>query len=167
MYRAFPELDRFSDAQCRSFVTMASRGLSRGWKLIARVIVVVLTVPALLVCVIAALALCSEIMQALGQHKASLLWVVPFTIPAVAAPLLANVLLRDKLLRREIATRILAAGCLKCRYSLLGLEWREGLVSCPECGQINNLHERGLRPEDLLAKTGGNLATPSSPPPPA
>lgn len=168
VYRAFPELDRFSDADCRRFVRFAAAGLWRGWKLTARVFVAVLTAPAIAVGFLAGLFLWSWVVNALGQGRASLLWIIPFCAPAIGVALLPNLLLRDWQLRREITSRIFAASCSDCRYSLLGLEWRDGLVNCPECGKSNNLGERGLKPQDLMAsRAGAEVAAASSVPPEA
>jgi hypothetical protein len=69
---------------------------------------------------------------------------------------------RDWWLRQTITRSIMSTRCLGCRYSLLGLTVREGVVVCPECGVECSLAGRGLTPDDILA---GRLSVASPPPP--
>lgn len=137
IYRAFPELDRYSDEHCRRFVRAARGGwLRRG-----------LVVGALWV----------EAMAGLALSIAALIWAYGSTdrlpldfdlrpvragvfagllLVAAALPLLLTYLTRDWLLRRRVRYVLRTRGtCPSCRYSLVGMPVRaDNLVICPECG---------------------------------
>lgn len=167
IYRAFPELDRFSDEECRGFVAQASKaGLD--WTTAARAAGGVFTISAFLIAI--------PLSMTIGALTGAAIWGVrgprPFwmglsLLVGITVPLVGNLMLRDFVLRRRIRRRLLSAECAACRYSLLGLAWRDGLVKCPECGTSNDLRGRGLKPEDLIAGSADSSATPSSSPPPA
>lgn len=69
----------------------------------------------------------------------------------VFATLLFGLHIRDRWLRWSVSTQIVAALCLNCRYSLLGLMVENGEVLCPECGHRTDLAAQGLTAEELLA----------------
>jgi hypothetical protein len=153
IYRAFPELDQFSDGQCEVYVarTRARRSGSRdvmilgagaagvGMAIAMAVVTGVVIVPlagALGVRVRREYELPME-MAVVGVH--------------VVAACIAAMLVRDAWLRRAIRACIDAARCPKCDYSLLGLPVRAGEVKCPECGAGCDLVAMGLGAEDLLS----------------
>ncbi len=140
IWRAFPELDRFSDDQCRRFVRAANaRRLARGatW---------------LVSLVVGAVAATIAFSVPIWYRSASTRWhfsvdfgylldhrlvnSMSFWAWWMAVGGLATFVARDLLLRlrlrRLLRTR---ASCVQCRYSLLGLTVPPSLVvCCPECG---------------------------------
>jgi hypothetical protein len=167
VYRAFPELDSFSDEECERFVTRAKT--HQGTMLMAGY---------------AGAALAGV---ATSCPSGWMLWRLthwlgrPFERPGItddrielemfAIVIVGTVLaaagvgfaVRDLTLRKAIARAITLASCPRCRYSLLGLPVERGLVQCPECGHPVNLHEMGLTPEDLISPGAGVPPRPRPP----
>ncbi len=137
VWRAFPELDRFSDEQCARFV----RAAEHTWAGVARAVVAVLVcVPCWAVGLVAFVFVVGRLGVALWLLERSwgpfvlflalVLWIIAATLPAWW--------IRDAWLRRDIA-RVMgpAAACRDCGYSLLGLPVPLSLrVVCPECGHL-------------------------------
>ncbi|HZW06137.1 MAG TPA: hypothetical protein VFF65_03355, partial [Phycisphaerales bacterium] len=139
IWRAFPELDRFSDEQCRRF-TRAARRSRPFWLRLAHWTA---QWGALAGCVFAAYSAADAVHQAAWRSDLSLgvtyFWiavsgVVFLLIAAWGAP--AWLLVSHGFLRRRIAWVLRARGrCSGCRYVLVGLPVGPGnLVVCPECG---------------------------------
>lgn len=140
IWRAFPELDRFSDDQCRRFVRAANaRRLARGatW-------LVSLVVGALAATIAFSVPIWYQSaptrwhfsinFEYLLDHRLAnsmLFWVWWMAIGGLGTFLARDLLLRMRL-RRLLRTR---ATCVQCHYSLLGLTVPPSLVvCCPECG---------------------------------
>ena len=133
IWRAFPELDRFSDEQCQRFVKAAGR---QRWFVFA-------TWGAVTVVFAAGLALASVLTRwtdSAMRYDFPVVpaWMILFVVltAGVAAAGLAAMLTRDKILRRRIALVLKYRGsCVGCRYSLVGLPVPDSLcIVCPECG---------------------------------
>ncbi len=142
LYRAFPELDRFSDERCEQFVRAARGGM---W---ARILRGVLLSGLMFVVFIGSVGLVAagmgwidrvgvrwwdNIFQAVGMLVYS---AVCFGL----APLFGFVG-RDILLRGRVR-RILRShsSCARCEYRLLGLPMdAHHLVVCPECGHLTRV----------------------------
>lgn len=137
VWRAFPELDRFSDEQCQRFVRAARRGAGRPIRVVA-------TAAALLAGWAGGLAFI--VWMTAGRKPIFRAWDSPTTLGTLAlcgvmilvflvaaAP---AILVRDRLLRRRVMRIITLRGrCMMCKYSLLGLPVGANLlVVCPECG---------------------------------
>lgn len=131
VYRAFPELDAFSDAECRIYVRNATASPLRR---MARVAVNVAVLAGLV-------AIEVRLLQT---------WITSSYLPGRMAALLLLVLctvgigalvMRDLLLRLAIR-RILGRGarCPQCSYSLAGLPVaQEQAVTCPECARTTDV----------------------------
>lgn len=131
VYRAFPELDPFSDDECRIFVRNAT---AVAWRRAMRA-----TVNAAALAGVVAL-----------EHRLLRPWISPtYPMERVAVLVLlalvtigvGALLLRDLLLRLAIR-RILGrgAGCPGCDYSLAGLPVSpEHSVTCPECARVTDV----------------------------
>lgn len=149
VYRAFPELDRFSDAECERFVLQATRGSFRRW--LQRT---TLRTGAALAAFIAWFAVMLLLNGLLGAIRSRADWVsvvmVAFSTGFVAFPLIVSLLVRDAWLRRAVRARLVSAQCPACEYSMLGLPVVNGIAKCPECGQGLDLAKLGLTPADLL-----------------
>jgi hypothetical protein len=138
IWRAFPELDRYSDDQCRRFVNSA-----RGTWLRRCTMVTLCAVAALLVCTLC-IAMGILVVSRL-RSDGSVRWPdaigLTTTVPlicfgiALVLPFFVYLLTRDVLLRRRIRNIIRVRGvCGACGYSLLGLAVSpSNRVVCPEC----------------------------------
>ncbi len=138
IYRAFPELDGYSDEQCARFLRAARRGF---WRQVFYAIVVFL-VFAVILGMGARLAAyltehfgTSQRLRGLPDAWFGVLNVL-VCVPFVAAAPVAAFLARDLLLRRRVRRVLRRDGlCPMCRYSLVGLPLDAGDgVVCPECG---------------------------------
>jgi hypothetical protein len=143
LYRAFPELDHFSDEQCRTFVNAAKRGiiprllrlalqLLAGAVTLAMVGWVAVTIASALVPT--GYAQTERLFLAVG----ALVMLVAFGSAAIV-----YLITRDLLLRRRIRWVMNARGsCYECSYGLTGLlivktpapDGTTDAVICPECG---------------------------------
>lgn len=137
VYRAFPELDRFSDDQCSRFVRAACK---RGWRRhVHRALLVILT-PISVLCTLLVLGMALEALaDALGRsfEYSTTYDVLLFSVLAAGfLPVFGAMLIRDRLLLRRIRSVLRArCTCPACRYSLLGIVVAENnVVTCPECG---------------------------------
>ena len=137
IYRAFPELDRFSDEQCRRFVGAANSSWGRRvgrWAIVALVTVAGWAVA------IAGVGLFGDRLDRVFLRVSSL-WAVVWGLALVGvmtAPLIAALVARDLLLRRRVRGLIQRSGaCPECHYSLLGMRVGADLrVTCPECARV-------------------------------
>ncbi len=139
IWRAFPELDRFSDEQCGRFVAAVRRrkvgAISDAimriiafvlagivWTLGLAVVFSAINVPSL-----------SPRYENLWNLMSLLVVVSPIFVGAVFA-----MLVRDSLLRRRLRALLNDhLHCASCRYQLLGLHPDPNLdVTCPECGLV-------------------------------
>lgn len=137
VYRAFPELDAFDDAQCARFVAAANGA----WGKVALRLGVIATVGIGLFVAggFASLALGQIVsdrlrLSELGQWAFT---AVPLAILGTLA-LVAGLVTRDLLLRLGVRGVISRCGlCWNCRYSLLGMPVAADCrITCPECGEV-------------------------------
>ncbi len=145
VYRAFPELDGFSDERCAEFVSRARRRhrMSQAIFLLVAVVAAVGTW-------IAVGILWGLVIRAtgVGYHDALLVVILGSTIVAGA---LSALLVRDRWLRWAVGEQIDAARCPDCGYALLGLPVIDDALTCPECGHRHWLPELDLTAEQVLA----------------
>jgi hypothetical protein len=154
VYRAFPELDEFSDAECQGFVQLAQRERAAGLLGTAMGAVVASLASGIFVGYIAWLALAAIFGVPEDRPTGDVLFGVFFSvigISGVTSAALVGLLIRDLWIRWAITRRLRIARCLKCSYSLLGLSVIDGRVQCHECGDSTRLSDRGLTPADILA----------------
>jgi hypothetical protein len=140
VYRAFPELDRFTNDQCEQFVRRAWR--RAWWRIGCLPFVAGAFVFAMLLSLISRLS---------GEPPAVVL--ITIVMLVIGLPVVSALLLRDALLRHTVGGLIGKAVCIKCGFSLLGLRVADGVVRCPECGRLHHLKAIGLTPADLIAHT--------------
>ena len=143
LYRAFPELDHFSDEQCRTFVAAAKGDLVlRLFRLALQLIVALIT----LVLASVATSFIGRAFGAsdfIGTNLGFFLFGVGMIVFAFGSAALAFLLTRDFLLRRRIRGVMQSRGsCHDCGYGLTGLPVitssaaasTSHSVTCPECG---------------------------------
>lgn len=159
VWRAFPELDTFSDRECEGFVREARRRRP----LFAIIVPVAGCVVGFAAWVASAFAI--------GIVLATVRWPsgnVPDWAHTTAActilslfgllPGFGALVARDRQLRRTVRALLNRTTCGGCNYALLGLtihdDGSEGgpWVVCPECGKPNYLRVLGVTPEQLIAR---------------
>jgi hypothetical protein len=149
VYRAFPELDRFSDVQCRLLMRRVQLNY------VSRVLVALVPVVAFLVslAVVIILLATTDVRAAAGRLVTDGdLWLSHLALAGI--PPFVGLLTRDRLLRRfllrAIRLRIDRVRCRYCRYILIGQQPFENRVTCPECGGSNPLPVLGITADDLI-----------------
>jgi hypothetical protein len=153
IYRAFPELDRFSDEECERFLLQARAQRRIG------------PLPGLLALVgiagwcIAAVPMVQSWFRRgyfRGPGPIDPVRTGALIAAVVGSTLLVYYLARDFRLRRALRHRIDNARCPGCRQSLLGLpllaETPSPAVRCTECGEAIELGAIGLTPADILPR---------------
>lgn len=152
VYRAFAELDRFSDDQCRMFVWCAQR--NRRWSRAAAVMAAWLAAGMIWALVGGAwLAVVSA--APLGPAPFLVVGGVSITILSGA---LVGLVIRDRWVRWAVGQQLDAARCPACRYSLLGIPPVEGAITCPECGDGRRVEDLALTAEQVGALAEGREA---------
>jgi hypothetical protein len=149
VYRAFPELDQFSDAQCLAFVRLANHDVSKAF---VRFLLYVITGA------VVAFVSGAVLIAILAEWQPSLMFGACFLLVGVTAPTgVALLALRDALLRDRIRRVFTLRGsCAGCSYALVGLPLGEagtngkGEVRCPECGLA-----RAIEQADIQIDTAG------------
>lgn len=150
-WRAFPELDGFTDEQCAAYARLAKRE-----RLGSRVLVTFGAGFLSLVLALCGLWVGVWILESLGDmtrgsSASDLLSAVLLAVGAAGPSSLFFLAVRDRWLRWALRKHINKAHCPACGYVLLGLRVEDGAVVCPECGGRLVLADLGLTPESLLA----------------
>jgi len=131
VYRAFPELDPFSDDECRIFVRNAT---ASPWRRAMRFLVNAAVLAGILMAEV-------RISGAVAREVPSIAHIA-WTIVAMLCTLgLGALIVRDLLLRLAVR-RILGRGaaCPQCGYPLAGLPvGAEFRVTCPECARVTDV----------------------------
>lgn len=156
LYRAFPELDDYTDEQCVELMGRVGRNLgSKALTYAAAIGTFFLT--AVATCI--GYTLFAAAMESLGiklQNPGNAVVVVVFIAIVIvfALPAFAALLVRDILVRRQVyrAVRLFLdhVRCPQCNYLLLGQRAVDGAVRCPECGASTMLAALGITEEDLI-----------------
>lgn len=149
LYRAFPQLDRFSDAQCG--LLMRRVHLDEAARFVVRAAPVAASVAALLLVLmyLAGTRILAPAEKLFRDADILLGLLVSLCLPALAGLLVRDVLLR-RFLINAIRLRIERVRCLSCRYILIGQRADGDAVSCPECGATNLLRALGITEADLI-----------------
>ncbi len=150
IWRAFPELDRFSDAQCERFVAAAGGWVPR----IVQFFAVMISIPVLLFAYFQLLFALPNWWSSGGEGE----WTVIGAAVVFGLSLVVGMAARDRVLRQRVK-EVMRAGstCAGCHYSILGLPVSEETkVRCPECGL-----EATVNPAigELVIDSHGNVAT--------
>lgn len=139
IWRAFRELDEFSDEQCRRFIRAAN---PPSWTSVVRGVFLFAVGAGILVCVLYFLGpWTSDLDKRFRSDFAEWLVLLPLWTIAIAISPLSVLVLRDLLLRISIWRIINIGGsCANCHYPLYGLPLSETLdCSCPECGAVTKV----------------------------
>ena len=149
IYRAFGELDRFDDDQCRLLMRRGHLELA-GTLLIWVVVGVVFVLCVVLVATLVAVADLPQWAEQFFRDGDILLWLLCLLVIPTAAGLLTRDRLLRRLLVRAIRLRIDRVRCRRCKYILIGQRPSGDLVACPECGGTNLLSDLGVTEADLI-----------------
>ena len=163
VYRAFRELDDFSDEVCDRYVaeTFEQSGLTIGCAM-ALTFIVTLTTYGMAMLVVgrpilnAAAALMGRSDATMDTTSIGLL-LLGFALSYWMCTCARNLILRTAIRQRIRITR-----CPACGYSLLGLHPQEGRVTCPECGIPLTLAQIGLHESDLIPQADERSKAPPS-----
>jgi hypothetical protein len=154
VYRAFPELDRFSDVECERFVLRADRdypeskvGAYALGALVIVAIIVMLVVPERILWGLWSQRFASR----LAREDVQDIVLVASVFFYAAVFLVGMLMVRDRWLIRTITRRVHQTSCPSCGYSLLGLAVVQDVVVCPECAAPYFLAEHGVTAKDLMA----------------
>ncbi|CAG1004584.1 hypothetical protein PHYC_03154 [Phycisphaerales bacterium] len=138
VYRAFPELDKFGDAQCESFVKAAAgRSERRAMRVVLQLLVAVAAffgVGALFVAIGRRWEASDEVLW--RRNDFYMTWAAITMLATFLATGTCWLFAKDTLLRRAIKRVMQERGsCAACGYGLTGLPVNDsGQVICPECG---------------------------------
>ena len=155
IYRAFPELDRFTDEQCEMLV----RRIRQDTKLSAWLAVLTALMLVLPGCGIIFTATLIWLLKErwFPVSDWNMTYLALALIVVICVPTGLGLFMRDWYLRRSlmgaIDVRIERVRCLKCRYILIGQREKAGRVTCPECGAEIELRSLGITPADLIPPT--------------
>lgn len=159
-YRAFKELDRFSDTQCVTF-TRAAR--PRGWRRAVHAVVIFGVSIVGLAAVLAAYAAIWDrfFRETWYGGPAFYFAVLPTLALAIGVGPVLGFVVKDILLRRGIRRVLLSRGsCSACKYTITGLAVDDAAgVKCPECGAITTADP--TLGEILNDEKGGRIFLPS------
>jgi ribosomal protein L37AE/L43A len=153
IYRAFPELDPFTDQQCTAYLATAKQRHRVRTQLGALVAILVMLFAWTFIGTVFGLSAATLPRRMQTQFGWDLLFAIGFgTVVFLGA--LCGLWVRDRWLRWLVRMELSEAKCPDCDYSLLGLRIESGSVMCPECGGVWVLEELGLTPADLIAEVG-------------
>ena len=141
LWRAFPELDPFSDEQCRPVITFVSRSSLDQLCCIGLALLGTIVSGFLVVGVLPTVQHAFNMPQPQRSYELPLALVL--TMAMGTLPLVGVLRVRDMLLRHHLR-KLLASGstCIRCSYSLLGLPLDEQhRATCPECGTSQDVHK--------------------------
>lgn len=159
VYRAFPELDRFSDAECEGLLGLVARRHRAGRVVMSVALAVVGGIVFVFGCVVTAVV--GDALMKSNQTRAFVedgRYMVAGIVASVTAAVLFTSVCRTAWLRSQIHQHLSTLECTECEYSLLGLPVEGGTITCPECGQRFDLAARGLTAADVMASASSTTA---------
>ena len=172
IYRAFSELDRFSDEECERYVRYVSQQ-RQPTRFLIGVVPAVVCVAVIAVLVLMEVyagpavrsardwvnSIVDMIAPDMTEDLADMVFLLFWLLMLIGMPYIVMLMTRDWHLRRGIRGRLETAHCPSCRQGLLGLPLIAGArlptVRCPECGTVLILEEIGVTPDDLLVRPDG------------
>lgn len=163
-WRAYPELDRYSDTQCRAIMNQAHRAFQL-WRTIFAVCAILLSVIGFFCCMFACVSFAGMLDKTFRERHVlkltGLALILSSLIPIILV-MFGSRLVTSRALRAHLG----ALKCFACRYLLIGLriestDARNPGVACPECGSFNPLLDMGIQAQ--LTETGV-LADPDTDP---
>lgn len=153
IYRAFPELDEYSDEQCDLFVKRCRTAIKHsGGVVILPLFIFMFSCCGLSTFIAQAMDYVIRNDIASSSDYLFLLAFLSIAIPSLLLPLIVRDLMLRKSMNRIIHEKLEQLQCRHCKYLLMGIApINHTTVICPECGQANHLEEMGITASDLLA----------------
>lgn len=155
IYRAFPELDLFSDEQCERFMRRIEVSGLR--KEVPRTGFLLAAGSTLFFgCFVSGIMLDAYYFTLIrsGDEVVKIFCILLGMLVFLSLPPMLGLLARDVLLRRNLRSviheKLDRIRCLTCRCILIGQVARDGRVTCPECGRVQFLGELGIVEGDLI-----------------
>ncbi|MBL4702778.1 MAG: hypothetical protein JKX85_16155 [Phycisphaeraceae bacterium] len=161
LYRAFPELDRFTDDQCIQYMrNIKQRKLLFSLRIILLPTIIgiihLLGIPIALKFIAYQFKSYGTFIDSLGDTSFLFFWSTFFVIWLGGTAFLP-LCLRDKLLGKKVLkiinNQLEKTRCRNCSYSLIGQTPKSDQLSCPECGADTTLQTLGITEEDLIPPT--------------
>ncbi len=148
IYRAFPQLDRFSDEQCNLLMRRV-KVQGGGYVMIHTLAVSIFLVVLLIMTVLVFRMPLPDWLAHLAKNLDILIrLIIIFTVPAIV-----SMAVRDRVFRRHlinaIEIQVERVRRPQCQYILIGLTPVNDTVTCPECGRTTDLRSLGVTPQDL------------------
>jgi len=149
IYRAFPELDSYSDEQCE--LLMKRVDLNR----VARWLTTGMTFVGIVVSFFGAIFFSAMfVMPIISGGRETTVHLVVHCLIVFITPAVVGAVIRDHLLKRQLIkglkVHIDRIRCPQCMYVLFGLPVKSETVSCPECGVSTHLKDLGVVAEDMV-----------------
>jgi DNA-directed RNA polymerase subunit RPC12/RpoP len=172
-WRAYPELNGYSDEQCRVWIQQVEKCEQVSLRSRMRVAYLGATIFALLSTFT---VVGGTVLYVRGPRPNPVLAPISLVIVAAQGTLIPFEIVRGTRYRwrgRMLRKLLSIPKCPWCKYPLVGLRTDDGDVRCPECGNRAMIEHAALMPGTVLpAGDGGRVSleaepTPSSPPPPA
>lgn len=154
VYRAFPELDPYSDEVCRGYLRQARRAT-----LMRRLLFGCLGLILGAVLGIGTIAVIGFILSNVWTPNNAIfpaVTVIVSLFSIIMFPWLGGALAADAVLARDLRRRLRTTGCPSCRYSLVGqvpfkdVRASRWFVRCPECGSLTPVGRGGIHRVDLI-----------------
>lgn len=169
IYRAFSELDSFSDEQCDRFMKRIK--VSGARRALPGLVFFLVSGFGLIFSCIAFGFIFDAINTAFNKSGSEinetlivgLCLFVTMVLPPVLGLIVRDVLLRRHL-RLVIDDKLNRIKCLGCRYLLIGQVVHDHAVGCPECGRVNPLNDLGVVEADLIPPKQGASPRRATPP---
>ncbi|MDF1809534.1 MAG: hypothetical protein P1U42_07560 [Phycisphaerales bacterium] len=155
IWRAFPELDQFDDDICLRYLQRArqsraghrARRMLLGWCLLLLLVYVgsMFALPKALLLVESA---------GIDDQSSIFTWIfMTLFLGPLFVVLVVGLRISDRLTRSVLLKQLNNVVCIRCEYSLIGLEIHEiesGIkVVCPECGESMLLVDIGISETDI------------------
>ncbi len=161
IYRAFPELDRFSDEQCERFMQRVRVALP--YRSVRWVTVSIMTCAAVIFVIVILYRyeqpLHRYLWLLLSRRSADTLILASWLLLVPIVPIFVGLLTRDIVLRtylrKAVQMQLDRVRCRSCKYVLIGQRLMKGIITCPECGAQTTLQILGVTADDLLPPQPG------------
>jgi hypothetical protein len=155
IYRAFPELDEYTDQQCQLLVKRVqlsgfSKFTANGAAFGGFIVGLIAMLP-MIYALIALLQAVDPIWQSrITEDYRAFIWAFGLFWPAAVGGLIGRDMVLRRLLIKAINVHIDRVRCPQCKYILIGQREHHGAVTCPECGHSATLRSLGLVAADLI-----------------
>ena len=155
IYRAFEELDDYTDQQCKMLMqrvklsALAKQSIN-GAAFLGFIIGLVAMLPFIYALLELLKAGDPAWQQQAMENQRGTIWAFGLFWPAAVGALIGRDMVLRKMLIKAINVQIDRVRCPECKYILIGQREHNGSVTCPECGHSTLLRILGLVAADLI-----------------